>query len=276
MTEKAFVFDEEKEVEVRMIPVEMIDPNPWNPNEMDDKTFNALVQDISSDGFLQTITVIPYVHPKTGEHRFMIIDGEHRFEAMKLADQPEVACIVSRGTLSTDQYAQQVKTVRMNKLRGNLNSQKMRSLVESILEGKEISEVADDLLYGDPSELEALIGQARKTLPSEEMKKDLDKAKSEIRTVEDLSNVLNRLFTKYGDTVPYHYMVVEFGGKSHLWVRLGSQAEFTKIKLLADMCRAKDVRFDKILIWLLETYLTEPWVEENKAFFEGKDEIWND
>lgn len=50
--------------------------------------------------------------------------------------------------------------------------------------------------------MKALIDDTRESLPPE-MRKEFDKAKEEIKTVDDLSLVLNRLFTKYGSTLPY-------------------------------------------------------------------------
>lgn len=105
------IVDEEKGVSVNMIPVELIFPNEWNPNVMTDRLFNELVKDVDEDGFLQPILVIP--SEVDGVEKFKIIDGEHRFEVMKLLDKTRIPCIVNRGELSRDVTRQKIKTVRI-------------------------------------------------------------------------------------------------------------------------------------------------------------------
>lgn len=264
------VIDEMRKVEMRMIPIDRIDPNAWNPNELDDTLFDSLVRDIDEDGFLQTITVVPY-RTDGGELRYRIVDGEHRYEAMKLQDSMEVPCIVSRGKMARDEDKQRFKTVRMNKIRGKLNQKKLISLVEDLASRHPLDTIAEQFIVDDPAELADLIGKVRSELPNEEMKQALDKAKSDIKTVDDLSSLLNRLFSTYGDTLDYNYMVIEFGGKNHLWVRLATAAEFGKIKKLADMCRAEGISFDRALTHVIGAHFTKEYVLKHKAALGAED-----
>jgi hypothetical protein len=52
----------------------------------------------------------------------------------------------------------------------------------------------------------------------DELKKQLEKSKAEIKTVDALAAVLNEMFAKYGNTMDKGYMVFTFGGVSHLWI----------------------------------------------------------
>ena len=66
------------------IPVGHIDPNKWNPNVMDEDTFQALKVDIISDDY-DPIVVSPenifYGDPDLPTDRYVIVDGEHRWRA---------------------------------------------------------------------------------------------------------------------------------------------------------------------------------------------------
>lgn len=271
MTEQAtrkIVTDAEKRIEMAMIPIDSIIPNEWNPNEMDDALFNELTRDLGEDGFLQTITVVPV--RVDGKIRYRIVDGEHRFNAMKLADYPEIPCLISKGDLARDEDKQRFKTVRMNKIRGKLNQKKLKTLVEDLAGRHPLARIAEEFIVDDPAELEALIGKVRKDLPTEEMRKELDKAKSEIKTIEDLSTILNKLFATYGDTLSHNYMIVEYGGKNHLWVRLKDAAQFSRLKKIAEVCRKEGVSFDRALMHVVEKYLVTSYIKGHREEFEGK------
>ena len=70
------------------IPMELIDENEYNPNEMDENHYLKLVQNIKKKGFRKPIEV-----RKNGE-RYTIVDGAHRFRACKELGYTEVDCIV--------------------------------------------------------------------------------------------------------------------------------------------------------------------------------------
>lgn len=70
------------------IPMELIDENEYNPNEMDENHYKKLVQNIKRKGFRKPIEV-----RKNGE-RYTIVDGAHRFRACKELGYTEVECIV--------------------------------------------------------------------------------------------------------------------------------------------------------------------------------------
>jgi len=127
------------------------------------------------------------------------------------------------------------------------------------------------MAYDDVDGLRALIDDARKSLPPE-MRKEFDKAKEEIKTVDDLSLVLNRLFTKYGSTLPYHYMIMDFGGKEHIWVRLNDKKDHTKVCRYAEVAREHKVTFSSLLMHALSQCATPEYIAENLDSLEPADE----
>jgi ParB family chromosome partitioning protein len=71
----------------RLIPIEDIDPNPWQPRE-DVGDLSELVASIREKGILEPILVRPQ------EGRFQIIAGERRFRAAREVGLDEIPCIV--------------------------------------------------------------------------------------------------------------------------------------------------------------------------------------
>src|SRR5437868_10788837 len=66
---------------VAHIPVEQIEPNPFQPRtEFDQDAMNELAASISEQGIIQPITV-----RKLGYDKYQIISGERRYKASKLA-----------------------------------------------------------------------------------------------------------------------------------------------------------------------------------------------
>jgi hypothetical protein len=234
--------------ETVLINARKIRPNEWNPNIMPAELFNELVENIEGEmGFVQPIIVspIPEDEQKDG-YEFKIIDGEHRFDGLRLLDVEEIPCIVK--FMSEDDM--KFQTVKMNRLRGKFDHKKFNMLVKDLLSRHSFEEVAARMAFTDPTELEGMIDNARESLPDDEMRKEFDKSKGEIKTVDDLASVLNRLFTQYGDTMPYNFMVLDFGGKNHIWVRM-NPTQYRNVLSQARECMAHGVTFDSVLSLLI-------------------------
>lgn len=138
------------------------------------------------------------------------------------------------------------------------------------MERHSFEDVAEEMAFTDPDELTEMIEAARDSLdPS--MQNEFDKAKDEIKTVDDLTNLLNRLFTRFGDTLPANFMMLDFGGKKHLWVRMRKE-DFPKIQSLAHDIMGYGVTFDSFLSHLLTTVPIERWVEKHRDLLEAVEE----
>jgi ParB family chromosome partitioning protein len=80
-----------KKLEVVEIPIDKIVPNTWNPNVMDDETFNRLAEEIQDVGMIDPIQVVPI---EGEEEKYMILGGEHRWRVMKVLGYETIPCIV--------------------------------------------------------------------------------------------------------------------------------------------------------------------------------------
>jgi ParB family transcriptional regulator, chromosome partitioning protein len=77
---------------VRQVPLDLLEPNPFQPRTMIDPAALAeLTQSIRSHGILQPLLVRP--HPATAE-RFQIVAGERRWRAAAAAGLHEVPALV--------------------------------------------------------------------------------------------------------------------------------------------------------------------------------------
>lgn len=235
------------EYKVVEIPIEKLQPNDWNPNEMPTKLLNSLASNIEERGFLQPILVVD-----NGDGTYKIIDGEHRYHALKLLDKKTAHCVV----VDSDKWSeddQKFQTVFMNQVRGRLSKTKLRNLVRDLMENYSIDEIAERFGLEDDDYLRDLIREAQQVIPSMEFKRELDKAKEDIKTVEDLTRVINRLFAKYGHTIDHHYMVYDYGGKSHLWVRIPSKEDYSRLKEIADMIVDNNMSVSAVFVKVLSS-----------------------
>ena len=71
-------------------------------------------------------------------------------------------------------------------------------------------------LYDD-TEFKKLVKQVKSSLPPH-MRKKLDEASEDIKTIDGLSSILHDLFQKYGSTVDVKIMAFTYGGKMHYMI----------------------------------------------------------
>jgi len=216
------------------IPVDRIFPNEWNPNEQRDETFNALVAEIEEDGFDHWIQVVPWpdcphVDKSKGEFKwgegegescsgFKIIGGEHRWKAVTVLEWDDVPCVVYT---DWDERVQKLKTVRRNLLSGDLNAAKFTRLVQGLEDdGMEKAVIAEAMgFHNEAAFLNELI-QDKEEREKTWLDALQEENKKEVEAVDSMSDLLNNIFSKYGDTVPQSFLFFMFKGKTHLLVMM--------------------------------------------------------
>lgn len=128
-------------------------PNDWNPNKQNERAFEAEVESITDNGFVQPVTVRK--HP-TQKGKYQIIDGYHRWLALQkiFADKSlqtaplknivttqELPCVVLQ---VSDAQARKL-TIILNETRGRAELGELGILLESIQ-----VDFGDDLIRGLP------------------------------------------------------------------------------------------------------------------------------
>lgn len=236
----------------QMLNVSDIEFADWNPNEQDAQTFNILVDSIREDGFVEPVQVIP-----VGD-KFRVIGGEHRVKAVRTLGWKQIpAVILKEYTEDTQKFL----TVRMNVLKGKLNPIKLNKLAEQYAKKYGQDQLAKLFGMNDPKALDKVYSSIRKQMP-EELKKKLDESKKEVKTIDDLSNVLNEIFRNYGSSVPYNFIYFTFGGKKHVLIQ-SNEKTFETVSGLLKVANQKNVDANIPLHNLIKKW-------------EGNEDIWEE
>lgn len=236
-----------KDLKRLMVPIGKLHPNPLNPNEMSDAQFNLLYDNIEKVGLTDPILCVP--HPEH-EGDYLIIGGEHRWEVGKLHGLDEVP-ITLNDSEDFDEDQQKFQIVRHNIIHGKMSPKKFLELYQSLKEKYTDEIAAESFGFAEQEEFERMIRTTRASLP-DDMKKVFDASKHEIQTIEDLSRVLNHLFSTYGDTLEYNYMILDFGGKESILLRMLSHQKKPVMEFF-DKCRSANRTADEALLHLIES-----------------------
>lgn len=105
-----------KMVESKIVPIDSIHPNKWNPNQMKGNVYDFLKRSIKKRGFIQPIVVT---------EEGTIIDGEHRFKALKELGATEVEVKV----LHISEADAKAETINFNLTKGVLDVDKLGKLL---------------------------------------------------------------------------------------------------------------------------------------------------
>jgi ParB-like chromosome segregation protein Spo0J len=245
--------------DIKMIAVDKLEPNDWNPQTMTDAKFNELVEEIREDGFDDSIHVVPHPDPtKVGIYR--IINGEHRWQAARVLGISEIPCVVKDKWV--DEKTQQIKTVRRNLLRGDLDRARFSKLVRQLNDvGIALKDLPAKLGFENDAEFrDKFIAQERdkeeqKVQAATRTAKDDEKRESAV--VGNLSFILNEIFSQYGDTVQQGFIFFCHRNKFHLLVQMDDKIQKlieAAVKYLREsgkninpfLRKALDLEFDEI------------------------------
>jgi len=138
------------------IPVDRLEPNPWNPNEMDEATFRAEVASIQEFGFIDPLVVREVIHhddPLVQRGQcYQIIDGFHRWMGAKELGYTELPSLIIE---ASDDEAKEL-TIILNETRGRAEPKKLEALVKDLAERRDRSRL-DNLLPFDRSHLDQML-----------------------------------------------------------------------------------------------------------------------
>lgn len=126
-------------MEISDLPHGSIEPDPDNPNEMDDETLAALKDDIRRRGFIQPILVRP-----VGEDRYRLIDGEHRWRVLGELGAETVPCVIEEA----DDTSAKMRMLTMNRLRGEFVPLRLAHLLSDLANRIEPEEIQKRLGMG--------------------------------------------------------------------------------------------------------------------------------
>ncbi len=130
----------QRELAITELPVDLLQPNEWNPNRMTPEIRKKLQLNLKRDGF-----VAPLLVRKLGD-RYQIVNGEHRWQIAQELEYETVPCVVLE---DLDDRRARILTVNLNELGGDPVPSLLAKLLHELEEETPISELAAVLPYDD-------------------------------------------------------------------------------------------------------------------------------
>jgi ParB family chromosome partitioning protein len=110
-------------------PLDSVNRNPWNPNQMTPFEKQALRHGLEKDGWLVSHALTIWGHDENGVVKNLIIDGEHRWEAAKQLGMKDGPMVFLNGLTES---AAKMLTVKLDQKRGRFNEDRLGALLQSV------------------------------------------------------------------------------------------------------------------------------------------------
>jgi len=223
------------------IPLKEIFKFPGNPNVQDSNTFANLVEEIAEDGFEEPLIVVPRENIEPGLEGFYVVSGNHRLLALKKLGFQEVDCVVHE---DWDADQARIKVVKRNQMRGSPDPDKFSKLVSHLTEYTH-DQLADAMGFRD-------IDEFAEVYRTKDSAVEVDDAGRHYENLIDgMKLILNRMFSDYGESVPYGFMYFLWGKKIHMAI-MASRKTKKHINRIALECNRYGIDFNKVLGTVLE------------------------
>jgi uncharacterized ParB-like nuclease family protein len=218
--------------------------NNWNPNEMAEKEFELLKEQIAEVGFIDPPTVVE-VEGEGGEVYYRLIGGAHRARAAQELGLKKIPVDVLQGDRWRDEDLQKFQTVRLNILHGKMKPEKFVSLYNQMAEKYGADKVSRMMGYTKEDGVRKMVAQVAKGMKdsmSPEMAQQFQEQAKEARTVGDIERIITNLFQEHGDSIKYNFMVFAWGGKEHIYVAMSKKTREAMKKIMkASRTQAVDI-----------------------------------
>ena len=210
-----------KQAEIKKVDIELVEPNDYNPNEMDDSVFNSLSEDLSQEELDQPIVV------REVDGKYIIVDGEHRWRAAKVNGYPQVYISVK----DIDERAAKIATVRRNALRGNLNPVAFTKLVKNLAEGSSLEELKTKMAMREKEFNKAFLGMTEQKQIDVENFEGKDVSAKKAAVVANLSEMVRHIMLNHAEDMESGYIYFMHKGTAHLMVSMDSNLKKAVVEL---------------------------------------------
>ena len=112
-------------MKTKIVSINDILPNEWNPNEMSVDVRTLLADNLKRIGMVDPILVV-----SNGNGKYRIIDGEQRYIIAQSIGYKELPVVIL--DIEMPVVEQKKQTIRMNQIKGQLGHEKFGRLVDSI------------------------------------------------------------------------------------------------------------------------------------------------
>jgi len=204
--------------DIVMLKLNQIEPNPDNPNRMSDAQFQELLKEIERDGFDEPILVIP--HPDSEKRKngmYMLAQGEHRWAGLQVLGESEIPAIIK----DWDEKTARIKSVRRNVLHGDLDKVRFGELVKKLnQDGVDSIDMPDVLGFTRQTDFDKLLESVSSSekQQTEQAQQATAAANPAAQAVDNVTYLVNEIFSEYGDTVNQSFMFFWYKNNFHLMV----------------------------------------------------------
>lgn len=223
--------DPQTDVDLAFLDVSLIDPLNDNINEMGGDDFNLLLESIRDYGFVEAVETVPLTNG-----RYIVIGGNHRVEAARKLGIAKVPATVLRGPQWEDEDVRLFAAARLNNIKGR-PSQERFAAIYGRLEPKYGEDAIRQLMAFKMDAWEILTKQVRDGLKGSGLPRGaleaFDKGKKKVRSLDDLSVLLNTIMAKHGSTLPQNFVSFTHGDREVLWT-LANDEVYGKIRKVLD------------------------------------------
>lgn len=252
------------------LPLSLMVKNDKNPNKMKPREFDLLCDNFNKTGWTDPVLARPLdfqaldkIEAASGGDKdkivaamikqnvqVRIVGGHHRYDAGSfLGFETGPATIIMDPAFDEEQETFQL--VRMNAIHGKLDPQAFIDLYSNLADKYSDEILQDAFGFAEEAEFKKLITQMAKMLPDKATQDKFKEAAAEIKTVDGLAKLLNEMFTKYGDTLPYGFMVFDHGGQRSVWLRIEGKT-MKALDVIGEMCIEKRRTVDDVVGKILQ------------------------
>jgi hypothetical protein len=228
---------------IYLVPLHCLHPAPWNMTKPSKRSLNLLAQNIKEIGFAETALIVPMttggtyivIDNRVTSGEFRIVSGHDKTLAASIAGLTEIPCSILPE--ETTEEMQKLQTVRMNTIHKELDPNAFKKLYDEMVKKYSAEVVEAYMMFSNEEDFKKILKQnisdARKELPTEEMKEEFDAKKPKIKSVDDLANVVQELYTKTGSTsLDKGYTVFSYGNQEHIYIAMDKELNTTVRKLI--------------------------------------------
>lgn len=247
------------------VEIEKLIGAEWNPNEMNEKEFDRLTHELTDTGVLDPIQVVD-----RGDGLYDILGGHHRVAAAKVLGWATFPCVIipqekfkelSEIHKVDPKDLQKFVNMRLNIIKGKISPAKFVKMYEDLSKKYSDDAMKEMMGFVDQTQFETLLGDLKKDIEKSDLpdviKDKFKETANELKTIDDISNILNFLFSKYGNTLDYGFMVLVYGGQEHIYVSLEDKIFKKRLKKLQEICSEKNMNME----WFFREVLEEKSIE---------------
>jgi ParB-like nuclease family protein len=234
-----------RSIDFKWIPIDLIVPNNWNINAQTQATFETLQDEIAAVGFIDPIEVVP-----TEEGTYLIIGGEHRWRAAKNLGYDELPCVLLIEDRWKEGDLQKFVSVRVNVLRGDVDPDKFVTFYNEMAEKYGAEAMQRLMAITDSKRFQKMVGWVTKGLKRvlpKDMGQAIDTAAKDVKSVEDIGNVIQDLFQKYGSTLAQSFMIFTYGKQSHVYISMNAKLRRAVMKI-TEACRVLSIDINDFVL----------------------------